>query len=800
MAEAPKPQRQRRRRRKVSETKVDVKVTETDKVEAMLKPKRRRRRNRRPVFGPWLPGQGPRNRRRSRLRRAIKKEIKREGLDGPRVSVQQRVSSTFGLVGPNQSGNVELELNFFLHPALAKEANDGTSFGPVQALAAQYALWKLKFLKLIFTPMVGASAVSGTVVRASLNLSQSPGGTNWSGLGTRIHLDIHPGQQTTFFLRGDQIGGPRDGGWWLTDTNEEGSQSAGPIVEVHTLGKTSSTFTNTDWTGPLFIVEGIGLWQFANYQVKPALGMLERRQAETKVSLSATPGEPITMSMPVTSDVAVFMMNAEPEVVALPSTSTVGETIFQVVDVGAKIAEVFIPPPFNWLIAGGWWFLKRAFGVATFNEDGTQLVKFNVYPSLADAQNNRPAIAGATAAYKNQEVTTNLIVTQMNSPNVGPQPTPSAFVRASVPVPMPTGTFRMHTEMFPEEAVSWSGSGVFYPNSYIIGDFYPSSIVTGKNYLKTAWYVTKDVGPNVAVAEPSKNGSFIHTLYVLKNARFSTLDGSTEYYPPSGQTGAALYFGSSAEAGATNYQRFGTVVATAHVLADSTSKSAFLGLVLTLIKADTYKVARNEARDRKVIWAAQAGSDPGKIDKITFANIVKSGSTTTQVTTVGFSSGDYLLGVSYAVGGSQFKPGGIDQIPGTQVDVSVHFPFNQGAGTAYVTDAFFRIDGMNALSTDVRVIPYYLSGNIFAASSADLNMNFVSGPSAHDELLEALKRLGVAFQPDFHDIDVEETPEYLKDFLTLLADEGRLPNRAELAMRAGDYQKALKIYRDENSC
>nr|WFG33628.1 MAG: ORF2 [Bat astrovirus] len=798
MAEAPKPQRVRRRRaRNTSETKLDIKLTETDKqlTGQPNAPKRRRRnRRRRPVFGPWPQGQGPRRNNAGRLRRAVKREIKREGLDGPRVSVQQRVSSTFGLVGPNSTGNVELELNFFFHPSLAKEANDGTAFGPVQALAAQYALWKLKYLRLIFTPMVGASAVSGTVLRASLNLSQSPGGTNWSGLGTRIHLDIHPGQKAVFTLRGDQIGGPRDGGWWLTDTNEEGSQSAGPIIEVHTLGKTISTFKDQPWDGPLFIVEGIGMWQFANYQVKPALGMLERRQGNSDVTMTANAGQPITMELSNTDTIAQFMMNNEPEIMALSSTSSVGETIFQIVDVGAEIAALFAPPPFGWLLAGGWWFLKRAFSAARSAPDG---VPFYVYASLSDAQNNRPAIAGATTTAQNPKIKgANLIVTQVNAPNVGPQPTASAFTRAAVPVPMDFGLFRLHSDMFPEEVISWTADDVYYPNAYIIGKLLSNSEEASKKYLKTSWYVSVDTGDSTTVSKPSGNGGYLHTVYVLHNLRFRTQDGSGEYIPPEPKSGAALYFGSPAETTDNLYTKYGQVVATAHVSSDNPSS---LNMVFTLIKTTRNMIANKASRNLDVIWAQQSGPDTATRDKIHFSNITVTGSQPVYVTNIGFNAGDYLLGVSYAVGypSDTTKPtGGITLLNGTKVDISVHFPFNN-TGTSNATDMFFRLDGLVGATGPLKIVPYNLSGNIFAASSIDITLNYLSRQSFDENtLLQMLKHLHVAFEPA--DEDPKPVPEFMKEYLDLLAADGRLPTRSELALMDGDYREALRIFRMEN--
>lgn len=794
MADAsPRPQRQRRQKRKQNNNteivEINVEPQNAGTVNANRQPntRRRQRRQRRringlPVFGPWLP-RGPRP--ATRLRRAIKREIKKEGLEGPKVSVQQRVSSTFGLVGPNKSGNVELELNFFLHPSLAKEANDGTSFGPVQALAAQYALWKLKFLRLTFTPMVGASAVSGTVVRASLNLSQSPGGTNWSGLGTRQHIDMHPGQTAVFHLRGDQIGGPRDGGWWLTDTNEEGSQSAGPIIEVHTLGKTESTFQAKDWTSPLFIVEGVGVWQFANYQVKPALGMLERRQEEVEVGLSADAGSPIVMELPLDAAVTKFMMDMEPETRATPATNSVGETIFQIVDVGADLARKYAPPPFGWLISGGWWFLKRVFGRST--RDNT--ASFYVYASLADAQNDKPAIAGPTSQSPTGKVTADIIVTQMNAPNVGPQPSSVPQGRSAVPVPLEEGTFRLHTEMYPMEFIEWVENAGAYPSSYIVGDF-KSATVSSKTYLKTAWYVTNKKLYAVAPEQPSKDtGSFLHTVYKLIKPRFTDKSGNIEFIPPEPQSGAHVYFGNPSSE--SNYQYLGDVVATGAI----TGEKSYLQMVLTLFKSRIKRPESLEPTDVSLIRANQGGTTGTLRSMVSFKKLAST--TGSKVRMLSMDVDEYYLGVTFAGGASATTPV-IQNLTGTRVEISTSFLFSSGGDT---TDSFFRLDSVSGFPIlKPLAVPYGLSGNLFATFSADLNLNYIK-PTPITELLQQLHELNVQFQPPEHsgcedsDSDVEAYDEALKEYLTVLFNDGRLPNRSEIHYREGDYASAYKAYK-----
>nr|ACN88718.1 capsid protein precursor [Bat astrovirus Tm/Guangxi/LD45/2007] len=772
--DVPRPQRRRRNRRRGNNGQSAAPTA--DDTPSGIPPTftrngRRRRRNRRnwrvrnrrgpvvPFIGPLLPGQ---ERRlvpafpRRLLTRRIKDELRREGLEGPKVAVQQRITSTFGLVGPNTSGNVEMELNFFTHPSLAKEANDGTAFGPLQALAAQYALWKIKFLTLRFTPMVGSSAVSGTVVRASLNLSQSPGGSNWSGLGTRIHMDMHPGQVATFHLRGDQIGGPRDGGWWFTDTNEEGSQSAGPIVEIHTLGRTKSTFKSTDWDGPLFLVEGIGLWQFANYQVKPALGQLERREAAVTATLTSIAGQPMELALPEESVVTQFMMQVEPEV-GLPDprnpdqrvpvipnfTSGVGETIFQVVDIGAKLAANTLPIPFGWLVKGGWWFVKRLIGRKANNK-----VPFLVYASLSDAQNNKPAIATQTTA--DSTANTELLVTQINSPNVGPNPSVPAARNLVHQTLKPGDTFRLSSVLLSEALINVpttaaQDSYTLVPVSAIPGigrgtGGAPVSISTPAQsselqkivYIQTPWWVgPPGKAPAISVADQSnsvlntpsaENGAYVHVLYRLINPRFTDQSGDVDYFEPSytGKVQFALLpqFNTSGDVGVQQpYEAFGTVVASGLIHAGTTPP---FNMVINLIK--TYKpfvgyepskpTTDDTVKDLFLLYGDNAG-------KISFTVLPKNNNQATwKLKQRSFAENTYFLAVSLTNAPIQLH--GVD-IPTT-----------------------VKLGKYNRTESQIApIFPYDLIGNMLAATSADLVLRVPKETTIDQSLVDQLSALGI---------------------------------------------------------
>lgn len=366
------------------------------------------------------------------VKKEVDKEVKKrtKDLQGPKSAYQVSVTATLGHITGNREHGPELKMSVFLHPGLVKGPDDGTEFGPLQAAAAQYGLWRCTNATIIMTPLVGPNAVSGTVNRFSVNLTQAPSSTNWGGLGARKHFDVQAGVRGSMKLSKRDLAGPRDGGWWLTDTNAEGAQSAGPLFEVHGLGETTSTYQGTPWTKELYIVELRGTWQFANYTANPALGSLDRVEEQATVSLGTTANGEIEMTVNGPANLMRLLDDPTAEKATPTSPAKPGEIIYQVVDTAAGLASTLVPPPFGWLIKGGWWFLKKVFGAGE-----NAATKFLVYPSLADAQNNKPAISTNTGSMRSDPVQTTLQVTQLNSPNMG-GPNAGTHVMSITPLPL----------------------------------------------------------------------------------------------------------------------------------------------------------------------------------------------------------------------------------------------------------------------------------------------------------------------------------------------------------------------------
>uniref|UniRef100_A0AAU7E204 Capsid protein n=1 Tax=Miniopterus bat astrovirus TaxID=3141885 RepID=A0AAU7E204_9VIRU len=355
---------------------------------------------------------------KEKIRKEVDKEVSKKvkKLEGPKPAYRVRVSATLGHISGNNEHGPELKMSTFLHPSLVKGPDDGTEFGPLQAAAAQYGLWRCSSARVVMTPLVGPSAVSGTVERLSLNLTQTPSSTNWGGLGARKHMDAQAGTRHSIRFGRRDLAGPRDGGWWMTDTNAEGAQSAGPLIEIHGLGQTMSAYQNTPWKNELYIVELDGVWEFANYTANPSLGQLDRKEEKADATISTNTAGEIEMTLANSPALLRFMDDQTAERATATQPAKPGEVIFQIVDTAASLASQFAPPPFGWLIKGGWWFLKKIVGAAG---DNSGEARFLVYPSLADAQNNRPAVSTQHSLAKTSAVTGTFQVTQINAPNMG---------------------------------------------------------------------------------------------------------------------------------------------------------------------------------------------------------------------------------------------------------------------------------------------------------------------------------------------------------------------------------------------
>nr|UJQ88312.1 MAG: capsid protein [Mamastrovirus 2] len=307
--------------------------------------------------------------------KTVRRNTRRSGV-GSRV-VFQKITSTLGTVGSNGSDQIECELTCLLNPATMRETTGVNAFGPVAIYASTYALWKMTRCELRLKPLVGASAISGTVVRASWNPTSAPSQTSWSALGARLHADVTPGKDGRFVLSGKNLKGPKDG-WYKTNTKGDPMMCFAGILEIHTFGKTKSTYTNTDFTGGLFLAELVTEWQFKDYTQQPGMFNLLKGEDKSEARVEAAADGKLQLIVPPTSR----MVRA--------SSGPASEIIWLVTDTIIQAGTSFLGP-FGWLIRGGWWLIKRAAN-APVRRDGSAV--FDIYSSISDARANVPCING----------------------------------------------------------------------------------------------------------------------------------------------------------------------------------------------------------------------------------------------------------------------------------------------------------------------------------------------------------------------------------------------------------------------
>ncbi|UMO75785.1 MAG: ORF2 [Hubei mamastrovirus 1] len=328
---------------------------------------RRRRNRRKPQVNIRVLANQNKNIRRNPRRPAV----------GSRV-VFQKITSTLGTVGSNNSEQIECELTVLLNPATMKETTGVNTFGPLGIYASTYALWKMTRCELRLKPLVGDSAVSGTVIRASWNPTSTPSQTSWSALGARLHADVTPGKTGRFVLTSKNLKGPKDG-WYKTNTKGDPMMCFAGTLEIHTLGRTMSTYRGEHFPGGLFLAELVTEWQFKDYQQQPGMFNLLKGEDKNEARVEADPDGKLQLIVPPKSRMAKA------------SSGPASEIIWLVTDTIVQVGTQFLGP-FGWLIRGGWWLIKRAANAPVRTDGG---VAFDIYSSISDARAGVPCLNGS---------------------------------------------------------------------------------------------------------------------------------------------------------------------------------------------------------------------------------------------------------------------------------------------------------------------------------------------------------------------------------------------------------------------
>lgn len=502
--------RGRRRRRRVNRTSQSG-TTTVRKVTTTRQPGRPRRRRRNRFGAPNQPGSS---------------------------IFKQRITATLGTIGSNQGDKIEMEMAALLNPALTKESTGSNQYGPLQMYAANYNLWRANSIVIKLTPLVGSSAVSGTAVRTSLNLAATPGSPSWSALGARRHKDTSPGKPMVMRIPGSALAGPKEG-WFLTNTKHDPQMCIGGSIEVHTLGKTMSTYQATEFTGPLFLCEMTAEWWFKNYNPEPGMMNLVKtdiQEQPQQVKINSKPGEPITISVPPNSMLA--RTTGGPNIAA---DATPSEIIWSICDTTMDVVTGALPAPFEWLFRAGWWFVKRIANRKTAvdstpGEPNAGEVTFQVFQSLSDARNDVPCIATSTAQSTNTEITGWHIV-QVTPGNVG---SPQATMMMSRSADFTLDDIKIISEPLLGQSAFYGHIFTQLPNACFVAQ---RAVGTPKNkvYSYSAWHLNNprfyqngnEVNPAQLSSNPypmlKKEGNQYTEIGTVFAAGYATIGTTPDY-------------------------------------------------------------------------------------------------------------------------------------------------------------------------------------------------------------------------------------------------------------------------------
>nr|WPR17462.1 MAG: capsid protein [Avian astrovirus 4] len=451
--EAPKPQRVRKnRRQKTAKVEVDVKVKDREK-----KPKRPRT-----VEHVIETAAGSRQMRftnaTARQLRSLQKRVAKlsKADEGAKIQDLMETTVTIGVVRGITENGLKKQFRTWLSPLLMKPSDSHMGATPLSIRASQYNLWKIQQAEVILKPLVGRSVVGGSVLLMDLDQEASSAKPDTiDSIKARPYKEVQIGSLCRWRLPRRQLEGPRQG-WWLVDTNEQPSLSLGPAVNfsvylktVNMLsikGKLDGNGTETsDFTAPLALIELRMRYAFANYNPKPALSQLVRRELHhgTNDEAKIKNGEDGEVILQVTTNSMWYDIMHEVEYVDTKAgTSGVSKKGSTFWTIGSDVVDTVAPAlgPWGWLLKGGWWVVRQIFDTAKAAQ-GTKTVNYAIYASIEDAARDIPirtpvnmaSTAGGTAGeitlpagrYQIQQITSD----NLESPVATTIPAPAGIVR-----------------------------------------------------------------------------------------------------------------------------------------------------------------------------------------------------------------------------------------------------------------------------------------------------------------------------------------------------------------------------------
>lgn len=351
----------------------------------------------------------------TQIERKHSREIKnlKKKVNGPKVSDRMSTVVTLGVLTGNKNSSLSRQMRAFLSPILLKSQTTGSTTSPLSIRACQYSLWRITRCEVHFMPLVGRANVGGSVLFAALDqdaTSSQPESPD--SIKAKYHTELTIGTRHKWVIPWRYLRGPRSG-WWGMDTGESPTDTIGCAIDFWILYATVNTLqtssTQQAYDKPIFSVEVRVTYEFSGYEPKTALSQLTNDNVNTQgtVKLKNAPDGALVMQV---DNALARILNEERPHKLNAQTSGVGEKLWAIATAAVEGAAA-AAGPWGWLLRGGFWLIKKFFGVAGSNATDVYMV----YSSIEDAdKDNRIFQQVSETQLTNGPVR----VTQISTPNV----------------------------------------------------------------------------------------------------------------------------------------------------------------------------------------------------------------------------------------------------------------------------------------------------------------------------------------------------------------------------------------------
>nr|AEB15597.1 capsid [Avian nephritis virus 2] len=331
------------------------------------------------------PSQKPLRKEVKKVERQVK--VLKRRTNGPKQNDVFTTTVTLGTISGQNDNGLTRQIRVPFNPLLCK-SSDGGSTTPLSIRGSMYQMWKVLKAELRATPLTGGANVVGSVGFMVLTLNGLEAtADSIDTIKARKHVQIPIGRSAVLRILARDCAGPREG-WWLTDTSSSPADAYGPAVDLMIAYKTSNLLNVSSTTGPqpftgtLWQAELKVTYAFSTYDPKPGL--------QTLVSETLSGSHQVTIQTSA-DDGSLIMTTTDTQLLSLltPRTGdqkkgkspTVWAVAGAVVDAVAPVLG-----PWGWLLKGGFFLVRKIFGVSTRNAGAS----YQIYPSIEQAMSDQP--------------------------------------------------------------------------------------------------------------------------------------------------------------------------------------------------------------------------------------------------------------------------------------------------------------------------------------------------------------------------------------------------------------------------